>query len=90
MGGIGVIVRNSMGKVMGTLTASVNWVTDPTMVEAVAVVKALQFALNMGFYKIVLEGDSIGVLKRLSLRKQDLSAVGVVVVEGKVLLSHLD
>ncbi|XVF61986.1 hypothetical protein PTKIN_Ptkin08bG0179900 [Pterospermum kingtungense] len=62
MGGIGVIVRNSMGK----------------------------FAMTMGFRKIVLEGDSIGVLKQLSLREQDLSAIGMVVKEGKVLLSHLD
>ncbi|XVF50695.1 hypothetical protein PTKIN_Ptkin04bG0123000 [Pterospermum kingtungense] len=79
-----------MGEVMRALTASITWVTDPIMVKGVVVVKALQFAMDIRFHKIVLKGDYIGVLKRLSLYQQDFSGVGMVVEEGKVLLSHLD
>ncbi|XVE52927.1 hypothetical protein DITRI_Ditri02bG0163900 [Diplodiscus trichospermus] len=49
-----------------------------------AEVKALEFAKDMGFNKIVLEGDSMGVINRLCSSSPNLSATGMVVKEEEV------
>ncbi|XVF83298.1 hypothetical protein PTKIN_Ptkin16aG0475500 [Pterospermum kingtungense] len=49
VGGIGVIIRNSMGEVMGVMACPINEVSDPLVLEALAAIKALKFANDMGF-----------------------------------------
>ncbi|XVF86811.1 hypothetical protein PTKIN_Ptkin18bG0072500 [Pterospermum kingtungense] len=63
---------------------------EPILVEALATVKALEFAMDMGFRMVVLEGDSIGVVNRFSSSVPDLSIVGVVLAEGKKLIGQFD
>ncbi|XVF72903.1 hypothetical protein PTKIN_Ptkin12aG0158100 [Pterospermum kingtungense] len=43
-GGIGVVIKNEEGECMGALSAKIFWIEDPTMVEAIAAVRALKFA----------------------------------------------
>ncbi|XVF53229.1 hypothetical protein PTKIN_Ptkin05aG0083200 [Pterospermum kingtungense] len=64
-GGVGIIIRNSEGEVMGTLATSISLVTNHLLVKAIMGVKVLEFAKDMGFTKIILEGDSISVINRL-------------------------
>ncbi|XVF49916.1 hypothetical protein PTKIN_Ptkin04bG0054600 [Pterospermum kingtungense] len=60
-GSIGVVIRNSMGEVMGCLVVAVQGVVDPRLIEAVVAVRAVEFARGMGFTVIELEGDSMGL-----------------------------
>ncbi|XVF65465.1 hypothetical protein PTKIN_Ptkin09bG0251700 [Pterospermum kingtungense] len=55
-------IRNSEGEVMGASFGSISLVMDPLLVEAIASVKALEFARDMGFTRIVLEGDAASFL----------------------------
>ncbi|XVF48516.1 hypothetical protein PTKIN_Ptkin03bG0196900 [Pterospermum kingtungense] len=48
-----------------------------------AAVKALQFPVDMGFRRIILEGDCSSVMGRLSAYEADLSAVGMILEEAK-------
>ncbi|XVF64343.1 hypothetical protein PTKIN_Ptkin09bG0161900 [Pterospermum kingtungense] len=53
------------------------------MVEALAVVTALEFARDIGFQQIILEGDSVGIINQLSSTCQDLSYIEVVLAKGR-------
>ncbi|XWS49973.1 hypothetical protein CRYUN_Cryun12cG0048400 [Craigia yunnanensis] len=54
--GIGVVIRDKEGAVLGAYASSKICVGDPFMIEVSAVLSALEFALHMGFISIELEG----------------------------------
>ncbi|XVF64370.1 hypothetical protein PTKIN_Ptkin09bG0164200 [Pterospermum kingtungense] len=85
-GGVGIVIHNSAGDVMGMLAGPLNFLQDPFIAEAMAAEKALKFAKDMGFGCIELKGDAVGILNRLVDNSPDLSVAGVVLEEGKVLL----
>ncbi|XVE91992.1 hypothetical protein REPUB_Repub01dG0058700 [Reevesia pubescens] len=52
-----------------------------------AALKALEFALELGFMRIILEGDSLTVIKKLQNKSVDLSLIGVLIEDAKALIS---
>lgn len=58
MAGIGVVIRNSSGQVMGALSDRINLPSAVDNVEAIACRKAISFALELGIDEVVFEGDS--------------------------------
>ena len=63
--GLGVIIRNSDGEVMASMSQQVQFPTTVMQVEALAMRKAAKFALEIGVNKVVLEGDLEIVYKDL-------------------------
>lgn len=57
-----VIVRNSMGEVLATLSTPKDYIIEPDIAEAIAALRATQFCHELGFYKVILEGDALQVL----------------------------
>ncbi|XVF88149.1 hypothetical protein PTKIN_Ptkin19aG0026800 [Pterospermum kingtungense] len=53
------------------------------MVEAVAAVKVLEFARELGLARIILEGDFAGIIGHLSSDNFDSSPIGLVCEKGK-------
>ncbi|XP_023926109.1 uncharacterized protein LOC112037500 [Quercus suber] len=62
---LGVIIWNSEGEVMASMSQQVQLPTSISQVEALAARKATEFALEIGINNIVLEGDSEIVYKDL-------------------------
>ncbi|MBA0688118.1 hypothetical protein Goari_005924 [Gossypium aridum] len=54
----GVVIRNNMGLVMGSGVVFHRHVADAFAAEALACLNAITFARDMGFMKVVVEGDS--------------------------------
>ena len=44
---------------MGAMSARRAWVNDSLEVEALAWCRALQFAVDIGFFDLIIEGDSV-------------------------------
>ncbi|MBA0746748.1 hypothetical protein Gogos_009239, partial [Gossypium gossypioides] len=61
-----VLARDSEGLIMGASTYPLVDVADAFVAKARACERALYFALDMGFRKVVLEGDSLTVIKKLN------------------------
>ncbi|XP_016729676.1 uncharacterized protein [Gossypium hirsutum] len=68
-----VLARDFEGLVMGACTVPNDDITDAFVAEARACERALYFARDMGFCKVVLEGDSITVIKKLKTNAIDRS-----------------
>lgn len=61
--GIGVIVCDNMGEVLATLLDPKAYIIAPNIAEATSVLQAVNFTRELGFYKVVLEGDAIQVVQ---------------------------
>uniref|UniRef100_A0A2N9FN80 Protein kinase domain-containing protein n=1 Tax=Fagus sylvatica TaxID=28930 RepID=A0A2N9FN80_FAGSY len=65
--GLGVIIRNDQGEVMGSLCQRIPFPHSVEAVEASAARYAIQFAKDLGIMKIDLEGDSKIIVDALLL-----------------------
>jgi ribonuclease HI len=81
--GIGVIVRNHQGEVMGSLSQRIPFPHSVEALEASAARSAIQFAKDLGFTKIVLEGDSKTVVDAFLLRDPCTTIYGHIIEDIK-------
>ena len=84
--GLGVVIRNSNGEVMASMSQLVQLPTTVSQVEAMATRKATEFALEIGFDKIILEGNSEIVYKDLMNNGSSLALHGHLIQDVKVLV----
>jgi hypothetical protein len=61
--GLGCVIRNDEGLIVGAKCCACKVEADPLLAEAMAAHLALNFCKEMGFSKIVCEGDSLQVVK---------------------------
>ena len=76
--GHGAMIRNEKGEIMGAIVVRGGAVWDSEEVELMACRKALRFAIDAGFTKIILEGDNAMVMKVISQAQPDLSRLGLI------------
>lgn len=80
---IGVIIRDSQGLVIKSMTKKVLLPHSVAAVEALAVVNALNFAQKLNLSSIILEGDSEIVIKALKSEDESSSSRGHLTAEAK-------
>ena len=61
---------------MGAMHEQIRNTKDPEVAKAMAALCALKFSKDMGFNKIILEGDAMGIINKLKRDSFDLSKVG--------------
>ena len=86
---LGAIIRNDLGLVMATFTQPIPLPTSVEMVEVLAARGALCFAKDLGFNKVILEGDSEIIIKALNSGCPSSSSFGHIIKDIKVLSSSL-
>ncbi|XVF35983.1 hypothetical protein REPUB_Repub19eG0019000 [Reevesia pubescens] len=82
-GGVGIVIRDHEGFVLGACAEFYEGVTDSLVIESIAAVQAILFAADMGFRNIILEGDCLQVIQNLTTTHPDLSAVGTLTLEAQ-------
>ncbi|MBA0655192.1 hypothetical protein Goklo_007700 [Gossypium klotzschianum] len=79
----GVIVRNAKGLIMAACTHLNEYIMDSTMAVACAYLQSITFAEDLGFRKIIVEGDSLIVIKKMRTPVDDKSCISAPVKEVK-------
>ncbi|KAA3467018.1 reverse transcriptase [Gossypium australe] len=69
----GTIIRNSERLIMATSTYPNSYVKDTTIVEARACIQALIFVEELGFQRIMVEGDSLTIINKVMATIEDES-----------------
>ena len=77
--GFGAIMRNDKGEVMAAMSVGGPQVSSSEEAKLLACRKAVEFATDVGFSKLVIEGDNSNVIKALSSSSVDQSLLGNVV-----------
>ena len=83
--GLGVIIRNSEGDVMASMSQQIPLPTIVAQVEALAVRRAAVFALEIGINKAILEGNSETIVKELMEPTPSLALHGRLIQDVKSL-----
>ncbi|XP_042956923.1 uncharacterized protein LOC122292545 [Carya illinoinensis] len=69
--GMGMVIWDEEGEIMAYLCTAVDCLQDPTIGEALALRRAMLLCEELGFLKVILEGDSQVIVKAIN-RKEDL------------------
>ncbi|OMP01552.1 hypothetical protein COLO4_11797 [Corchorus olitorius] len=82
-GACGAIARDSTGLVLGAYAGRLGFVSDVYAAECKAALKAAKWARDMGFTRIILEGDALTVIKKANSSETDLSPIAAYIADLK-------
>ena len=88
MSGIGVVIRDNNGAVLASCSEKLSQAYKAEETKALAARKALMFAHELGFQRVILEGDALGLIQAWKSQEQNLSPLGLLVEDVKVYLNH--
>nr|POF12608.1 hypothetical protein CFP56_25070 [Quercus suber] len=81
--GVGVVIRDKNGAVLASCSEKILHAYKPDEVEALAALKAASLARDLGFQNVILEGDSLCLIKALKSAEDSLSPIGLLVDDVK-------
>ncbi|XP_075645801.1 uncharacterized protein LOC142616956 [Castanea sativa] len=87
--GVGAIIHNYKSEVMAAMSARGPAVHGSEKGELLACRKAIEFAIDAGFSRLVIEGDNVNVIKAISSQAANISLLGNVVEDIKHLIRGL-
>ncbi|KAL0002856.1 hypothetical protein SO802_016637 [Lithocarpus litseifolius] len=87
--GIGAIIRNDKGEVMAGMSAIGPKVDTSEEAELLACRRSIEFAVDAGFTRLVIEGDNFNVMHAISSDVANYSFLGNVVDDIRHLMSGL-
>ena len=80
---LGVVIRDSRGQALASLSEQASLHFSPKIVEAMATARTISFAQGLGFTSFVLEGDSVNVIKAMQSDDESLSPYGHILSSAK-------
>ena len=83
--GIGVVVRDSQGMVMVSLSENIPLPHSVVNLETLATCRGLEFSLELGFDKAILGGDSIIVIAALRDPSPSLASYGLLLQDAQMM-----
>ncbi|KAL4351980.1 hypothetical protein GQ457_06G022620 [Hibiscus cannabinus] len=79
----GVVARDIKGLVMAACVIPHNNILDAFVAEALACKFAVQIAKDMELFNVIIEGDSLTVVKKLNSTAHDRSIIALIIVDIK-------
>ena len=73
---MGIIVRDSQGKVLASLVEKIRLPSSSNEVEALATVQAITLAMDLNLPSFIVEGDSEVVISALRKEEESFSSLG--------------
>ncbi|KAL0410940.1 UNVERIFIED_CONTAM: putative mitochondrial protein [Sesamum latifolium] len=88
--GVGIIARDSNGTCLAWFSHRFARAASPEFAEAIAAREAVKFAIRLGFHNCLIEGDCESIFLKLQAADIDLSPIGSIISEIKILATHLN
>lgn len=79
--GIGLILRNAVGKTQLSVCMAEAGICEPNQIELLAILRGLQIYLGLGIRKSILESDCLQMINECLSRVTSYSKTGSMVVE---------
>ncbi|KAL0008796.1 hypothetical protein SO802_010298 [Lithocarpus litseifolius] len=81
--GLGIVIRNHQGQVLTSFSENIALLPSIEDVEALAAVRAMSFAAELGVSSTIIEGDSEVVIKALKSEEESLSTYGHLIAAAR-------
>ena len=88
MSDIRVVTRDNNGVVLASCSEKLPQAYKADEIKALAALKALSFAYELGFRSAILEGDSLVLIQALTSKEYSLSPTGLLVEDVKVFANN--
>ena len=88
--GVGAIIRNEQGQVMAAMIAAGPKVKSSDEAGLLACRRSMEFAVDAGFTKLIIEGDNVNVMQAISSLHINCSLLGYVVDDIRHLIHCLE
>lgn len=85
--GIGVVIKNYKGQVLGTFRVATLFNSNPFVPESIALLMAIQLCRDLGLHSIQIEGDALQVVRLLEHNDPDWSDGGLLIQDAFQLLN---
>ena len=73
------MIRDNNGAVLASCSKKLSQPYKAEETETLAALKALMFTHELGFQRIILEGDALSLIQALKSQEQNLSPLGLLV-----------
>ncbi|XP_065623665.1 uncharacterized protein LOC136065005 [Quercus suber] len=87
--GLDVVIRDSAGLIIGALSQKIKLPSSLVMVEVLAASQAISFVREISILRVVVEGNSLQVIKAINNTKSSKTSYGHIIDEIKLLSSSL-
>ncbi|KAK9029055.1 hypothetical protein V6N11_026180 [Hibiscus sabdariffa] len=77
----GVIGRDNAGNIVASCVVPFNNVVDVLVVESFACFQAVRYAKDLGFRRVIFEGDSLNVVKKINEGMLDRSVIAPIIYD---------
>jgi ribonuclease HI len=77
--GLGVVIRDHSGQCLAACSETQDEVVTPEMAEALALRRAVLFAREEGFSRVIFSSDCLSLVNRVNALQQDRSIIGPVI-----------
>ncbi|XP_040987840.1 uncharacterized protein LOC121235562 [Juglans microcarpa x Juglans regia] len=74
--GLGVIIRDSVGKLLVVVTAPKDHISTAAQAESTALLRAMVICTELGYYQVCFEGDAKVVVDAVNSNNEDNSWLG--------------
>ena len=74
--GFGAIIRNTNVEVMAGMSAKGPYMNSSEEAEVLACRKSIEFSMEAGFSRLIIEGDSLNVIRAISTPAANSSLLG--------------
>lgn len=85
--GIGVVARNSAGRVLASLCSVQRYIFDPSIAEAYGERLVAEFEIFLGLRSVIVEGDAVEIIHALRSSESVLGKYGSLISDACNLLS---
>ena len=86
--GLGVVIRNSRGQALASLSEQASLPFSPDITEALVATGTISFTQGLGFTSFILEGDSANIIKTLKSKEASLSSFGHILSSAKSMMAN--
>ena len=88
--GVGMVVRDAKGLVLASCAKEMHQPYKAAVIESLAAATALSFATNLGFRRVVLEGDLMEVIQALRENAESLTPTGLLLEDVRMLSQNFE
>ncbi|KAL4335266.1 hypothetical protein GQ457_07G037440 [Hibiscus cannabinus] len=87
---LGWVLRDDEGFILAAECALAHHISSSFAAEALAAKKGVKAAIDLGFRKVIVEGDSLTVITKLKSTDRDFSEIGAITEDTRCFLRNLE
>jgi hypothetical protein len=88
--GVGIVARDSEGKVMAAMCSFQRYISDSSVAKAYGARLCAEFGLYLGLRFVILEGDALEIVEELNRVIEDEGNLGNLIGKTRLLLRSFD